>query len=494
MKAFDYFYIDGRRTSPTTDEIIEVISSHSEQVVATVPAAARSDIDAAVRAAKSAMASPDWGGLEIARRLAIVERFADEYAKLAADLGSAMTEEMGCAASMVRMLHIDPAVRALRYYVSLAKDFPFEELRKGARSTIVLRRPVGVVAAVIPWNGPVFLTMLKLAPALVSGCAMILKASPEAPLSSYVLVRAAEAAGLPNGVLNVLTADRDVSEYLVTHPDVQKVSFTGSSLAGKRIAQLCGNDLKRFNLELGGKSAAIILDDADLDTTVNTLRLAAFANSGQVCTARSRILAPQSRYDEVVDAVAKMADSLRVGDPSDPTTEVGPLVSKRQRDVVLDYIQIGKAEGARLVTGGRAPSGLPTGYYVQPTVFADVTSAMRIAREEIFGPVVSVIGYADEDDAIRIANDSAFGLSGSVFTGDVARGMRIARRIESGTFGINTFGNDICAPMGGVKLSGVGREMGPEGLENFIEYRSILLPPDYEGAPSELSPFIAAAT
>jgi aldehyde dehydrogenase (NAD+) len=493
MKAFDYFYIGGRRTAPTTDEIIEVRSPHSEAVIATVPAAAKSDIDAAVRAAKSAMTSPDWGGLEIAQRLAIVERFADEYAKLAADLGGAMTEEMGCAASMVRMLHIDPAVRALQYYVSLAKDFPFEELRQGARSTIVLRRPVGVVAAVIPWNGPVFLTMLKLAPALVSGCAMILKASPEAPLSSYVLVRAAEDAGLPNGVLNVLTADRDVSEYLVTHPDVQKVSFTGSSLAGKRIAQLCGNDLKRFNLELGGKSAAIILDDADLEATGNTLRLASFANSGQVCTARTRILAPWSRYDEVVAAVAEMASNLRVGDPSDPATEVGPLVSKRQRDAVLDYIRIGMEEGARLVTGGGAPADLPSGYYVQPTVFADVTSAMRIAREEIFGPVVCVMGYADEDDAVRIANDSAFGLSGSVFTRDVVRGMRVARRIESGTYGINTFGNDICAPMGGVKLSGVGREMGPEGLENFIEYRSILLPPGYDGDLSRLSPCVEAA-
>ena len=494
MKVFDYFYIDGRRTAPTTDEIIEVRSPHSEVVIATVPAAARSDIDAAVRAAKSAMTSPDWGGLEIVQRLAIVERFADEYAKLAADLGYAMTEEMGCAASMVRMLHIDPAVRALQYYVSLAKDFPFEELRKGARSTIVLRRPVGVVAAVIPWNGPVFLTMLKLAPALVSGCAMILKASPEAPLSSYVLVRAAEAAGLPNGVLNVLTADRDVSEYLVTHPDVQKVSFTGSTLAGKRIAQLCGNDLKRFNLELGGKSAAIILDDADLEATVNTLRLASFANSGQVCTARTRILAPWSRYGEVVAAVAEMAGNLRVGDPNDPATEVGPLVSKRQRDAVLDYLRIGMEEGARLVTGGGAPADLPTGYYVQPTVFADVTSAMRIAREEIFGPVVCVMGYADEDDAVRIANDSAFGLSGSVFTRDVVRGMRVARRIESGTYGINTFGNDICAPMGGVKLSGVGREMGPEGLENFIEYRSILLPPGYDGDLSRLPPGVEAAS
>jgi aldehyde dehydrogenase (NAD+) len=487
MRVVDYLYIGGRRVAPASDEVVEVISPHTEDVVATAPMAVRSDIDAAVRAARSAMTSPQWGGLPVAERLAIVKRFADEYEKLAADFASAMTEEMGCPVSLVRALHVDPAARVLRYYLSLADQFPFEERRTGARSTLVLRRPIGVVAAIIPWNGPVFLTMLKLAPALVSGCAMVLKASPEAPLSSYVLIRAAEAAGLPDGVLNVLTADREVSEYLVTHPGVQKVSFTGSTAAGQRIAQLCGQQLKRFSLELGGKSAAIILDDADLEGAAKALRMASFASSGQVCTARTRILAPWSRYEETVTAVAEMASSLRVGSPFDPATDIGPLVSDRQRKTVLDYIRIGTEEGARLVTGGQAPSDPPSGFYVQPTVFADVTNQMRIAREEIFGPVVCVIGYEDEDEAVSIANDSAFGLSGSVFTTDIPRGMRIARRVESGTFGINTFGNDVCAPFGGVKLSGVGREMGPEGLEGYFEYRSILLPVDYAGGDALLS-------
>jgi aldehyde dehydrogenase (NAD+) len=488
VKIFDYFYIGGRRVAPTTDEIIEVVSPHSEEVVATVPAASRSEVDMAVRAANVAMTSHSWGALTVAARLSIVKRFADEYEKLAPDLGAAMTEEMGCPVSLVRAMNVDPAVRAMRYYLALAERYPFEERRDGMRSTLVLRRPVGVVAAVIPWNGPVFLTMLKLAPALVSGCAMVLKASPEAPLSSYILVRAAEAAGLPDGVLNVITAGPEVSQYLVTHPGVQKVSFTGSTRAGQRVAELCGQQLKRFNLELGGKSAAIVLDDADLAATAQILRMASFANSGQVCTARTRILAPWSRYQEVVEAVAEVAMNLRVGDPADPLTEIGPLASRRQRDSVLECIQSGSEEGARLVTGGHPPADAARGFYVQPTVFADVKNSMRIAREEIFGPVVCVIGYEDEDEAVCIANDSPLGLSGSVFTSDVARGLRIARRIQSGTFGINTFGNDISAPFGGVKLSGVGREMGPEGLEDYFEYRSILLPPGYVGELSQTSP------
>jgi aldehyde dehydrogenase (NAD+) len=475
-RSVDHFYIGGRRVAPATGEIIEVISPHSEEVVATVPAASNADVDAAVAAANSALTAAAWGGVPVATRLSIVKRFADEYEKLALDLGRAMTEEMGCPASLVHGMHINPAIRALRYYISLGERYPFEERRNGARSTLVLRRPVGVVAAVIPWNGPVFLTMLKLAPALVAGCATILKASPEAQLSSYVLARAAEAADLPAGVLNILTADRAVSEYLVTHPGVHKVSFTGSTRAGQRVAQLCGQQLKRFTLELGGKSAAIILDDADVAATAKTLQMASFANSGQVCTARTRILAPRSRYEEVVSTIAETARSLRVGDPSDPATEIGPLALRRQRDTVLEYIKIGIEEGARLVTGGAPPADRSCGFYIQPTVFADVSSSMRIAQEEIFGPVVCVMRYEDEDEAVRLANDSVFGLSGSVFTSDLSRGLGIARRIQSGTFGINTFGNDISAPFGGVKLSGIGREMGPEGLEGYFEYRSILLP------------------
>jgi aldehyde dehydrogenase (NAD+) len=478
MKVIDYLPISGERRKPSTDEVFEVLSPHSENVVATVPAAATADVDAAVAAAQQAMVSPEWGQLEVKERLAVVERFAEVYARRAGDLAEAMTTEMGCPVSLVRMMHVDPAVVAFRYYLDLASDYAFEEHRHWARSTIVRRRPVGVVAAIIPWNGPVFLTAVKLAPALVSGCAMVLKPPPEAPLSSYVLAEIAEEAALPAGVLNVVVADREVSEYLVVHPGVRKVSFTGSSQGGRRVAELCGRNLKPVGLELGGKSAAIVLDDAELALTVDTLRMATFANSGQVCTARTRVLVPWQRYDEMVEALGTMADSLQVGDPTDPTTDLGPLISAHQRDRVLDYIRIGTEEGARLVAGGSAPDEPAHGYYVRPTVFADVRNDMRIAREEIFGPVMSVIGYEDEDEAIDIANDSDFGLSGSVFTSDVDHGVAVARRAYTGTFGVNTFGNGIDAPFGGVRASGLGREMGPEGLEEYFEYQSVLLPKD----------------
>jgi len=477
VNTIDHLYIGGQRVSPASRDLIEVVSPHSEEVIAAVPAGCRDDVDAAVTAASAALVSREWGALPLAERLAAVSRFADVYEKLADDLGAAQTAEMGCPVSVVRPMHVDPAVAALRYYLALAEDYPFEERRDSGRPTLVRRRPVGVSAAIIPWNGPVYLSILKLAPALVTGCATVLKAAPEAPLSSYVLARAAEESGLPAGVLNVVVADRDVSKYLVSHPGVQKVSFTGSTLAGTSVGEACGRGMKRFNLELGGKSAGIVLDDADVAATAETLKMASFANSGQVCTARTRILAPWSRYEEVVQAVAEVADSLRVGDPSDPRTEIGPLVSARQRDVVMGYVRTGVDEGARLVTGGAAPEGTTSGFYVRPTVFADVRNDMRIAKEEIFGPVVSVIGYEDDDEAVAIANDSDYGLSGSVFTTDVDRGLAIAKRAQTGTFGINTFGNDISAPFGGVKSSGLGREMGPEGLEDYVEYQSILLPP-----------------
>ena len=474
---FDYLFVDGRRQKSTGSDVIEVISPHSENVIGSVPAATRSDVDAAVAAASAALKADRWGGLTVAERLDAVRRFADAYADLADEFAEAMTAEMGCPASIVRKIHIDPAVTAMRYYLALGERTAFEEYREGARPTLVLRRPVGVVAGIVPWNGPVYLTILKLAPALVSGCTMVLKPSPEAPLSSYVLIRAAEIAGLPAGVLNVLTADRDVSEYLVSHPGVDKISFTGSTMVGQHIAQICGKDLKRFNLELGGKSAAIILDDANLPEVVQALRMGSFANSGQVCAARTRILAPRSRYEEVVSAVAEMASSLRVGNPSDPTTELGPLVSERQRDTVLAHIHSAIEEGARLVTGGAVPRAFNSGYYVEPTVFADVTNDMKIAQNEIFGPVIVIIGYDSDEEAIAITNDSAFGLAGSVHTADTLRGFRIAQRIETGTFGLNVIGNDIGSPFGGTKLSGIGREMGPEGLEDYFEYKTLILSP-----------------
>jgi len=474
--SIGYLFIGGQRVAPATDKTITVISPWTEEPVGVVPEASREDVDRAVAAAVAAQNSDSWGRAPIDVRLVALARLADVYEARKQEIADAMSTEMGCPRTQVAFMHVDPAARALRYYVDLAQSYPFVERREGLRTTVVRRRPVGVAAAIVPWNGPAYLSMLKIAPALTAGCAVVLKPSPEAPLSSYVLADIVTEAGLPGGALNILVADREVSEYLVSHPDVRKVSFTGSSAAGARVAEVGGRDLKRISLELGGKSAAIFLDDADVPAAVAALRFGTFANAGQVCTARTRLLVPWNRYDEVVDAMAEMADSIVVGDPNDAQTEMGPVVSQRQRDRVLGYIEAGRAEGARVATS-RKPDDLPPhGWFVPPTVFADVTNDMTIAREEIFGPVAAVIGYDTIDDAVAMANDNDYGLSGSVFTADIDAGIELAERIQSGTFGINTFGNDIGAPFGGVKASGLGREMGPEGLDEYVEFQSILLP------------------
>jgi aldehyde dehydrogenase (NAD+) len=335
---------------------------------------------------------------------------------------------------------------------------------------------VGVVAAIVPWNVPLFVTMRKLAPALAAGCTVVLKPAPETPLDAYQLAECLEAAGLPNGVVNIVMAGREVGEYLVTHPDIDKVSFTGSTAAGRRVAGLCGERLRRCTLELGGKSAAIILDDADLTETIAGLYVpTSLMNNGQACVAQTRILASRSRYQEVVDALVEATRNIKVGDPLDPDTAVGPLVAERQRTRVEGYLAKGQEEGAKIAIGGGRPAGLPKGWYVEPTVFVNVDNKMTIAQEEIFGPVVVVIPYDDVDDAVAIANDSQYGLSGSVWSADQATAVDIARRVRTGTMGINGMGMDFGGPFGGYKCSGLGRELGPEGLQGYLEYKNITL-------------------
>jgi aldehyde dehydrogenase (NAD+) len=317
-------------------------------------------------------------------------------------------------------------------------------------------------------------TMSKLAPALLSGCTIVIKPSPETPLDAYLMAEILEEAGIPKGVVSVIPAGREVGEHLVRHRGVDKIAFTGSTAAGRTIASICGEQLKRVSLELGGKSAAIVLDDANLEDTVNGLRMASFMNNGQACVAQTRILASRSNYDNVVGALAEMVKTMQVGDPNDPMTEIGPLVAERQQERVDKYIALGQEEGAKVVVGGNGrPAGLEKGWYVQPTVFADVSNDMRIAQEEIFGPVISVIPFDDVDDAVRIANDSEFGLAGSVWTGDNDLGMDVARRVRTGTYGINQYTMDFVAPFGGFKASGIGREFGKEGLEHYIELKTI---------------------
>jgi acyl-CoA reductase-like NAD-dependent aldehyde dehydrogenase len=364
------------------------------------------------------------------------------------------------------------------FYAGLADTFPFEEPAKptmGGEYGLLVREPVGVVGAIIPWNAPISLISYKIAPALIAGCTVVLKSSPEAPGAAYLFGEIAEDIGLPPGVLNIVTADREVSELLVRNPGVDKITFTGSTAAGRRIASLCGERIARCTLELGGKSAAVILDDMDLQAAAGAIAGAECFLSGQVCSSLTRLIVTRSRQEEFVEALAGTFSQVKVGDPFDATTQMGPLAMSRQRDRVEGFIAKGVDEGATLVTGGGRPKDLLRGYYVEPTVFANVDNHSTIAREEIFGPVLSVIPADDEDHAIQLANDTIYGLNASVFTNDVDRARQVAGQLRSGTVGHNAFRTDFGVAFGGFKQSGIGREGGVEGLLPFLETKTVIL-------------------
>ena len=473
----DSFFIGGEWVPPASHERLDLVSPWTEQVIASVPAGAREDIDRAVGAAQAALVSGPWPAMTLDDRIAILKRLRDLLVKHSEDLAQLITEEMGCPITQSRNIQVVNPVRILEAYLDVARTYPFRTVRRSdVGQALVLREPVGIVAGVVPWNVPASLTAQKIVPALLTGCTVVLKPAPETPLDAYLVARLLTDAGLPPGVVNVVPADRDVSEYLVSHPGIAKVTFTGSTAAGRRIAELCGRDLRRVTLELGGKSAAVILDDADLDATVSALRLATFRNNGQVCSLKTRLVVPESRHSEFLDRLDALIDTMPVGDPRDEETHIGPLVSARQRARVEGYIESGRSEGARLVRGGGRPADLDHGWFVEPTVFTDVDPGAKIAQEEIFGPVAAVIPYKTEDDAIAIANNSQYGLNGSVFTTDVEHGFRVARRMQTGTVELNGSPAGFHAPMGGVKFSGLGREFGPEGLDPFVELKSIGLP------------------
>ena len=477
MRDHDRFYIGGQWVAPAGSGTIDVVSPHTEEVIGRVPDGTAADMDRAVAAARDAFDNGPWPQMDPADRAAAVGRLADLYAARLGDFAEIITEEMGSPITFSQLAQAPQPQMMLSYFADLGKTFTWEDERPGMFGPVTVRRePVGVVAAIVPWNVPQFTIMTKLPAALVAGCTVVVKPAPETPLDSYLLAELIEQADLPPGVVNIVPAGREVGEHLVSHADVDKVAFTGSTAAGRRIGSICGQQLKRCSLELGGKSAAIILDDADLAATMGWLQMASLMNNGQACVAQTRILAPRSRYDETVDALSGMVAGLAVGDPSDPATQVGPLVAKRQQDRVEGYITAGQDEGAKVVTGGSRASGQDRGWYVAPTVFADVDPAMRIAREEIFGPVLAVIPYEDEAHAIKIANDSDYGLAGTVWTADVEHGMQIARRVRTGTYGVNMYMIETCAPFGGYKASGIGRELGPEGLMSYLEYKSIASP------------------
>ncbi|MFF1381036.1 aldehyde dehydrogenase [Streptomyces sp. NPDC058308] len=475
-------FIGGELVDPLGKGVIDVVSPHTGEVFARVPHAAPADVDRAVAAARRAFEHGPWPRMTPGERIEIIGRIKDGIAVRHEEIARVISSENGTPYTSSVMVQALAAVMAWDAALTVARDFTYEEERAGALGKLLVRRePVGVVAAVVPWNVPQFTAAAKLGPALLAGCPVILKTSPEAPLDAYILAEIAAEAGLPEGVLSILCADREVSEYLVGHPDVDKVSFTGSVAAGKRVMEVAARNLTRVTLELGGKSAAVVLPDADAATAVAGITPFAWMINGQACVAQTRILVPRTRYDEFAEAFAAAAAALKVGDPLDPATELGPLVAQRQQQRSLDYIRIGQEEGAKILAGGGRPAGIDRGWYVEPTLFGGVDNSMRIAREEIFGPVICLLPYGDESEAVKIANDSDYGLSGSVWTADVERGIGIARQVRTGTYSVNTFSLDMLGPFGGYKNSGLGREFGPEGYGEYFEHKMIHLPAGYEG-------------
>jgi aldehyde dehydrogenase (NAD+) len=471
------FYIGGRWVKPSSTNTIRVVSPHNEQECVAVAEATESDVDAAVAAARHAFDHGPWPKLTPQERAVYVRRLGTELAKRLPELARAWVDQTG-ALAMVAPYVIGAGHSWFAYYADLADSFDWvseRALKDGPGRGYVVREPVGVVAAIAPWNNPFGIMTGKLAPALIAGCTVIMKSAPETPIDALVIAEAAEAAGIPAGVINQLTAHRDVSDYLVRHRGVDKVSFTGSVAAGGRIASVCGERIARCTLELGGKSAAIILPDFDIGAAAEALARTITMSAGQICATLSRAIVPRQRQAEFTDAVAAIMRTITVGDPFQPTTQMGPVAMKRQLDRVEGYVAVARQEGATLVTGGARVTDLNRGYYYQPTLFTDVTRGMRIAQEEVFGPVLAVQPYDSEAEAIAIANDSSFGLYGAVFTHDETAAWRVVRGVRTGTISQNMFRFDSALPFGGFKQSGLGREGGREGLATYTELKAVIL-------------------
>jgi aldehyde dehydrogenase (NAD+) len=509
-RRYSAFYIDGGWQEARSSAVIDVISPRSGEPIGSVPSAAEADIDAAVEAARTAFHETDWAQRPVAERAELCRNLATAIAEHQPELAELIVDEMGCTRFLADVYQATAPTLHWNYYAAVGESYAFSEVRESdlsslaggaeggsivpfAGKSLVVKEPVGVVAVMCAYNFALACVAQKAAPALVAGCTVVVKVPEQNPLAIFAMGDLISSAGFPPGVINIVAAEAPASERLVRHPDVDMVSFTGSTAVGRRIGEICGSLVRPCVLELGGKSAAIVLRDADLERTIPTLVGASVGtNAGQSCVCLSRFLVPRELHDEIAATLAEAFAGLKVGDPRDPDTVVSPLISQAHRERVLRYVRTGVAEGATLAAGGKVPEGLDAGWFVEPTLLTGVTNDMTVAQEEIFGPVVVLIPYDDEEDAIRIANDSEYGLSGSVFTADVAHGFEVARRIRSGTYSVNTFAADFNSPFGGYKRSGIGREHGVAGLEGYLLTKTISVDPTGQ-LPGEVVAEVAGA-
>ncbi len=473
-KAPESFFIGGRWREPISQQRLKVVSPSTEEVLLSYPEAGPADIDRAVAAARDAFDNGPWPRMAPSERARHLRRVAELLTERLDEIARAWTLQVGAPISLTKKL-VGQNPTLFSYYAGLIETYSFadDRSRDDGGKVKVVKEPVGVCAAITPWNAPMVLLSYKVAAGLAAGCTIVAKPSPETPLEAYILAECIERAGLPEGVFNLVPAGREGGDYLIRHKGIDKVAFTGSTAAGKHIGAVCAERLARVSLELGGKSAAILLDDADFATALPSLMVYSMPITGQVCFSLTRILVPERREREFLDMYVGAVKNIKVGDPFDPATQMGPLTMARQRARVEGYIAAGRGEGARIACGGGRPSGFDKGYYVEPTVFTDVHADMKIVQEEIFGPVVSVMTYRDEDEAVRKANNSSYGLAGAVYTRDPERGYKVARRVRTGSLTINGMIVDPKHPFGGFKQSGMGREGGPEGLDNYLETKTI---------------------
>ncbi len=470
MHTREHLYIDGSWVEPTGKGSIEVINPANEEIIGSVPVGSAADVEVAVAAAKAAFS--EWSNTSVEDRVVFLNLLSQAIKEHTEELTELITSEVGTPINYCRGAMVGTPRVVTRSYAKILENYEWEE---EVRNSLIVKEPIGVVAMITPWNYPLHQIIGKVAPAIAAGCTMVVKPSKEAPLNSFVLADIIHEIGLPAGVFNLVSGHgREIGEVLSNHPDVDMVSFTGSTGAGVRVSELAAPSVKRVTLELGGKSANIILDDADIAKAASASIHACFGNSGQECSALTRLLVPESKKQEIVEVITAKMEKYSVGNPMDESKRCGPMVSERQQESVSSFIAAGIEEGATLLVGGLGmPDGLDKGYFVRPTVFSDVTPEMTIFREEIFGPVLSITTYSTEEEAVELANDSEYGLSGGVWSGDEERALRVARQMRTGQVSINGGPFNISAPFGGYKLSGNGRELGVHGLEEFLEVKAI---------------------